>query len=31
MKEGVKEDVIAFIEGLILVAAGMGVVAWIVG
>jgi hypothetical protein len=31
MKEGVKEDVIAFIEGLILVAAGIGVVAWIVG
>jgi len=31
MREGVKEDLIALVEGLILVAAGIGVVAWIVG
>jgi hypothetical protein len=31
MKEGVKEDLIALIEGLALVAAGIAVIAWIVG
>jgi divalent metal cation (Fe/Co/Zn/Cd) transporter len=30
MKEGRKEDLIAFIEGLILVAVGFGIVALIV-